>query len=98
MMPKSGHLANAHAKVAASAIVAGVLEQPVNQNPMMTNTCYSFVSADAVIHSASVYAFEHAAKTFKPIAGAGGTSPAPSGREADDARAWARNVWADILS
>ncbi len=97
MMPKSGHLANAHAKVAAAAIVAAVLEQPPNPHPMLTNTCYSFVSADAVIHSAAVYAFELAARTFKPVTGAGGTSAAPSSAEVDYARAWAGNVWADTL-
>jgi NADPH-dependent 2,4-dienoyl-CoA reductase/sulfur reductase-like enzyme len=97
MMPKSGHMANAHAKVAAAAIVAAVLEQPTNPHPMLTNTCYSFVSADAVIHSAAVYAFDLAARTFKPVAGAGGTSAAPSTAEVDYARAWAGNVWADAL-
>ncbi len=97
MMPKSGHMANAHAKVAAAAIVAAVLEQPPNPHPMLTNTCYSFVSADAVIHSAAVYSFDLAARTFKPVAGAGGTSAAPSSAEVDYARAWAGNVWADAL-
>jgi NADPH-dependent 2,4-dienoyl-CoA reductase/sulfur reductase-like enzyme len=97
MMPKSGHMANAHAKVAASAIVAALLEQPLNPHPMLTNTCYSFVAADQVIHSAAVYAYEPAVKTFKPVAGAGGTSPTASAREVQYARAWAENVWADML-
>jgi hypothetical protein len=64
---------------------------------MLTNTCFTFVSADEAMHSAAVYAFEPAARTFKPVAGAGGTSVAPSAAEADDARAWAGNVWADTL-
>jgi NADPH-dependent 2,4-dienoyl-CoA reductase/sulfur reductase-like enzyme len=98
MMPKSGHMANAHAKVAASAIVAGLLEQPLNDRPMLTNACYSFVNSGEVIHSAAVYAFDHNAKTFMPVAAAGGTSAAPSALEATYARAWARNVWADVLS
>jgi NADH dehydrogenase FAD-containing subunit len=97
MMPKSGHLANGQAKVAAAAIVAAILERPPNRHPMLTNTCYSYVSADQVIHSAAVYAFDDAAHTFKPVTGAGGTSPAPSAAEAEYARAWAGNVWADML-
>ena len=97
-MPKSAHLANAQAKVAAAAIVAAVLEQAQNPHPMLTNTCYSFVSADDVIHSAAVYEFEDEARTFRPVAGAGGTSPAPSVTEAEYARAWAGNVWADTLA
>jgi sulfide dehydrogenase [flavocytochrome c] flavoprotein subunit len=42
-MPKSGHMANSHAKVAAAAIVAELLGWAVNPAPMLTNTCYSFV-------------------------------------------------------
>jgi len=97
MMPKSGHVANGQAKVAAAALVAAILERPPNPHPMLTNTCYSYVSADDVIHSAAVYAFDGAAHTFKPVKGAGGTSPTPSAAEADYARAWAGNVWADML-
>jgi NADPH-dependent 2,4-dienoyl-CoA reductase/sulfur reductase-like enzyme len=97
MMPKTGHLANGHAKVAAAAIVASLLEQPPNPQPMLTNACYSFVSAAAAIHSAAVYGYDHAAGTFKTVAGAGGTSAAASATEAGYAHAWARNVWADML-
>jgi sulfide dehydrogenase [flavocytochrome c] flavoprotein subunit len=42
-MPKSGHMANNHGKVAAAAIVAELSGWPVNPAPMLTNTCYSFV-------------------------------------------------------
>src|SRR4051812_21333488 len=49
-MPKSGHMANNHAKVAAAAIVAQLAGQPVNPSPMLTNTCYSYVDATNVIH------------------------------------------------
>ena len=43
LMPKSGHMANAQAKVAAAAIVAALADWPVDPAPMLTNTCYSFV-------------------------------------------------------
>jgi hypothetical protein len=55
------------------------------------------VNAGEAIHSAAVYAYQPAAKTFKPVAGAGGTSAAPSAQEAGYARDWARNIWADML-
>ena len=42
-MPKSGHMANSHAKVAAAAIVAQLAGWEPNPQPMLTNTCYSFV-------------------------------------------------------
>ncbi|MEI7786558.1 MAG: FAD/NAD(P)-binding oxidoreductase, partial [Betaproteobacteria bacterium] len=42
-MPKSGHMANSHGKVAAAAIVAELSGWPINPAPMLTNTCYSFI-------------------------------------------------------
>jgi hypothetical protein len=86
MMPKSGHMANAQAKVAAAAIVAELMEQPIDPHPMLTNTCFSFVNARDAIHSATVYEY-----------GAGGTSPNPSALEGSYALSWARNIWADML-
>ena len=97
MMPKSGHMANGHAKVAAAAIVAALTDRPIDPDPMLTNTCYSFLSPTEVIHSAAVYEYSGAERTFKPIAGAGGTSAARSAAEAPYARSWARNIWADTL-
>jgi NADPH-dependent 2,4-dienoyl-CoA reductase/sulfur reductase-like enzyme len=96
-MPKSGHMANAHAKVAAAAIVAQLSGWEINPRPMLTNTCYSFVSPSEVIHVASVHEFVAAEKTFKGVAGSGGVSAARSPLEASYAMSWARNIWADSL-
>jgi len=96
-MPKSGHMANGHAKVAAAAIVAELQGWPPDPAPMLTNTCYSYVSGQEVIHSAAVYDYRADERTFKPVAGAGGVSPHPSDREVKFARAWAHNIWADML-
>ena len=98
LMPKSGHMANSHAKVAAAAIVAELKGLEINARPMLTNTCYSFVSATEVIHVASVHEFVAAEKTFKTVAGSGGVSAARSTVEAGYALAWARNIWADALA
>jgi sulfide dehydrogenase [flavocytochrome c] flavoprotein subunit len=97
-MPKSGHMANAHAKVAAAAIVAELKGWDVNARPMLTNTCYSFVSPEEVIHVASVHEYVAAEKTFKTVAGSGGVSAARSTQEASYAHSWARNMWADMLA
>ena len=96
-MPKSGHMANSHAKVAAAAIVAQLKGLEIIQKPMLTNTCYSFVSDAEVIHVASVHEYVAAEKTFKPVAGSGGVSAARSELEARYAMSWARNIWADSL-
>ncbi|MDO9357561.1 MAG: FCSD flavin-binding domain-containing protein [Polaromonas sp.] len=97
-MPKSGHMANSHGKVAAAAIVAQLSGWVVNPSPMLTNTCYSFVDNKNVIHVASVHEYVAAEKTFKTVAGSGGVSTAPSELEGVYALNWASNIWADTLA
>lgn len=97
-MPKSGHMANSHAKVAAAAIVAQLSGWAVNPKPLLTNTCYSFVSAEQVIHVASVHGYDAAEKTFKPVPGSGGVSAQRSQLEGSYAIGWARNIWNDALT
>ena len=96
-MPKSGHMANQHAKVAAAAIVAELSGWEVNPAPVLTNTCYSFVNAKEVVHVASVHQYIAAEKTFKPAPGSGGVSPGPTTLEGVYAWGWAHNIWADTL-
>jgi sulfide dehydrogenase [flavocytochrome c] flavoprotein subunit len=97
-MPKSGHMANNHGKVAAAAIVAQLSGWDVNPAPMLTNTCYSFVDNKNVIHVASVHEYVAAEKTFKAVAGSGGVSAGPTELEGVYALNWASNIWADSLS
>jgi sulfide dehydrogenase [flavocytochrome c] flavoprotein subunit len=96
-MPKSGHMANSHAKVAAAAIVARLADWPVNPAPMLTNTCYSFVDDRNVIHVASVHSYDAKDRTFKPVAGSGGLSAQPNETEGIYAWNWAQNIWSDSL-
>lgn len=96
-MPKSGHMANNHGKVAAAAIVAELSGWDVNPAPMLTNTCYSFVDYKNVVHVASVHEYVAAENTFKAVATSGGVSNAPSELEGVYALSWARNIWADTL-
>jgi len=97
-MPKSGSMANQHAKVCAAAVVALLRGQPVNSDPMMMNTCYSFVSGNSAMHVASVHRYNAGQKTIAPVKGAGGISKAASQAEAEYAWGWARNIWAEALA
>jgi sulfite dehydrogenase len=97
-MPKSGHMANQHAKVAAAAIIQLLQGQPVNATPVVVNTCYSFVTARDVIHVASVHQYDGADKTFKTVPGSGGVSVAANQVEGRNALSWAQNIWADMLA
>jgi sulfite dehydrogenase len=96
-MPKSGHMANQHAKVAAAAIINLLKGQPVNATPVVMNTCYSFVTAKDVIHVASVHQFDAAENTFKTVPGSGGVSAAANQVEGRYALSWAQNIWDDML-
>jgi NADPH-dependent 2,4-dienoyl-CoA reductase/sulfur reductase-like enzyme len=97
LMPKSGHMANNHAKVAAAAIVAQLSGIEPNPQPMLTNTCYSFIDDRNVVHVASVHEYLATERTFKVVQGAGGLSAEPSELEGNYANHWARTIWADML-
>ncbi len=96
-MPKSGHMANQEAKVCAGAIAALSLGQPVPDQPIIANTCYSFISHNEAIHVAGVYRYDAAKRTMVPAPGAGGLSPAPNMAEGVFAMGWATNIIADTL-
>jgi sulfite dehydrogenase len=97
-MPKSGHMANQHAKVAAAAIINLLKGEAVNATPVVMNTCYSFVTARDVVHVASVHQYDAADKTFKTVPGSGGVSAAANQIEGRYALSWADNIWADMLA
>jgi len=96
-MPKSGHMANQHAKVCAAAVIALLAGQSPNPTPVLTNTCYSMITDTESVHVCSVHQWDREKKTVVPAQGAGGVSPAMSAAEGSFAFAWAKNIWADTL-
>ena len=97
-MPKSGHMANQHAKVAAAAILNAFAGRPPNPAPVINNTCYSFITDKDVVHVDSVHQYNAGKKTYETVPGSGGLSPGPTALEGEYAFAWAKNIWADMLS
>jgi sulfite dehydrogenase len=97
-MPKSGHMTNQQAKVCAAALIELMSGRAPNPAPVMTNTCYSYVSDTEVIHVASVHQWDAAQSTIIPVKGAGGVSAARNELEGKYAWAWAQNIWADMLA
>jgi len=96
-MPKSGHMANNHGKLAAAAIIELMNGREPDPQPVIANTCYSYVSDKEVIHVASVHRYDPAQKTMVVVPGTAGVSPVRSELEATYAQAWARNIWSDML-
>lgn len=97
-MPKSGTMANQHAKVIAAALLDKIAGREINQNPVVMNTCYSFVANDSVVHVASVHQYNAEKKQLLKVKGAGGLSKARNQLEVSHANAWAENIWSDIFS
>ena len=97
-MPKSGHMANQHAKVCAAAVVALLSGQAPNPTPVLSNACYSFTTDKDAVHVCSVHQYDKEKKTVLPVPGAGGVSTAANELEGRYAFAWATNIWADSLA
>lgn len=96
-MPKSGHMANSHGKLAAAAIIELMNGRQPEPQAVIANTCYSFVSDKEAIHVASVHRYDPAHKTMLVVPGTAGVSPARSELEGLYAWAWAQNIWSDTL-
>ena len=97
-MPKSGHMANQHGKLAAAAIVELMNYREPGTSPVLANTCYSFVSDKEVIHVSSVHRYDAVQKLLVPVSGAGGVSSQRSELEGSYGWAWAQNIWSDMLA
>jgi sulfide dehydrogenase [flavocytochrome c] flavoprotein subunit len=96
LMPKSGSMANGHAKIAAAAIV-DLLNGRAPADPKILNTCYSFVSQKEAIRVTSVHQWDAAKATLLTVPGSGGVSAARSEAEGTFAWNWAHSIWADSL-
>ncbi len=96
-LPKSAHMANQQAKVCAAAIAALLAGKPVSDEPIVTNTCYSFVNEKEAIHVAGVYRYDADKRTMSAVPGAGGLSSAATSEEGFMALAWAFNILNDTL-
>ena len=68
-----------------------------NPAPLVTSTCYTYLSEREVSHIASVHRYDPAARTMTVVPGSAGASAAANAEEAIYAEAWAANLWADAL-
>ena len=90
-------MATSQARVCASAIVELMRGQKPDPTPVFANTCYSYVNDTQAIHVANVYRYDEAKKIMVTADG-GGVSQSPSDIEGDYAKAWAANIWSDVLT
>ncbi len=95
-VPKSAHIANQQAKVCAAAVIALLREELPEQQPVFSNTCYSFVDGEKAGHVAAVYRYDKNSQDMLPHP-SGGVSETASEQEGHYAQGWAENIWADTL-
>lgn len=96
-LPKSAHMATSQARVCASAIVELMQGRMPDSAPVFANTCYSYVNDKQAIHVANVYRYDEVKKIMVAADG-GGVSTNPTDIEGDYAKAWAANIWSDVLT
>ncbi|WP_296592873.1 NAD(P)/FAD-dependent oxidoreductase [Methylophaga sp.] len=95
-LPKSAHIANQQAKVCAAAVIALLRDVLPEQQPIFSNTCYSFVDGQQAGHVAAVYRYDKNSQDMVPHP-SGGVSETASEQEGRYAQGWAENIWADTL-
>ncbi|AFI85606.1 NAD(P)/FAD-dependent oxidoreductase [Methylophaga nitratireducenticrescens] len=95
-LPKSAHIANQQAKVCAAAVIALLRDELPEQQPVFSNTCYSFVDGQQAGHVAAVYRYDKNSQDMVPHP-SGGVSDTASEQEGRYAQGWAENIWADTL-
>lgn len=103
--PKSAHMANTQAKVAAGAIIAKLYGLPAPE-PFFVNTCYSITDENWGFSVAHVYRKKDGKLVY--IKEAGGVSPVKMDSEealklqrkleAEYAQSWIRNILADAFA
>ncbi|MAL48681.1 MAG: flavocytochrome C [Methylophaga sp.] len=95
-LPKSAHIANQQAKVCVAAVIALLRDELPEQQPIFSNTCYSFVDGRQAGHVAAVYRYDKNSQDMVPRP-SGGVSETASEQEGRYAQGWAENIWADTL-
>ena len=96
-MPKSGHMANSHGKVAAAAIVAELSGWAVNPRPCSPHLL-QLCGQQERRPCGQRARVRGGGETFKTVAGSGGLSAGPTELEGTYAMNWAHNIWADSLT
>jgi hypothetical protein len=84
--------------VCAHAIALLLDGREPDPEPVIGNTCYSYVSDRQAVHVASVHRYNAEKRTMLVVEGTFGVSPGLNDREGAYAEAWARNILADTLA
>lgn len=93
--PKSGHMANAQAKVCADAILRAFEGLPPDPYPKTNSACYSPITDRTASWLTVVFGYDSFTQTMKAVPGTLQEAPAPTAENFKQMTAWAANLFAD---
>lgn len=96
--PKSGHIANAEAKVCADAILRAFAGEQPDPVPMTNSACYSPITATTASWLTAVFAYDAGSGTMKVVPDSFGEAATPTKDNFEDMFDWARNLFADTFA
>jgi len=96
--PKSGHMANAQAKVCADALVRYFAGEAPDPAPMTNSACYSPITSKTASWLTVVFGYDAASGLMKPVPNTLAEAPTPTSGHYEDMFGWAKNLFADSFS
>ena len=93
--PKSGHMANAQAKVCADAIIRAFNGQAPDSSPVTSSACYSPITPSKASWLTASYQYDPATKTMKRVDASFAEAARPSSDGTEQMFEWAENIFAD---
>jgi NADPH-dependent 2,4-dienoyl-CoA reductase/sulfur reductase-like enzyme len=95
--PKSGHMANAQAKICADAILRAFNGEAPDPAPMTNSACFSPITSKTASWLTAVYAYEQASGEMRVVPESFGEAASPNSENYIDMFDWAANLFSDTF-
>lgn len=96
--PKSGHMANAQAKVCADAILRSFAGLTPDAAPKTNSACYSPITYDTASWLTVVFAYDPVSRTMKSVPGTLTEAPTPTKDNFEQMLGWMANMFTDSFA
>ncbi|MBN8246564.1 MAG: NAD(P)/FAD-dependent oxidoreductase, partial [Verrucomicrobia bacterium] len=93
--PKSGHMANAQAKVCADAIIRSFNGEPPDPNPVTSSACFSPITSSIASWLTASFRYDPATASMKRVDPSFAEAPKPTSDGMQQMYQWADNIFAD---
>jgi NADH dehydrogenase FAD-containing subunit len=93
--PKSGHMANAQAKVCADALIRAFNGQPPDLSPVTSSACFSPITSTKASWLTASFQYDPASKTMRRVEASFGEAAQPTSDGMQQMFQWADNIFAD---